>query len=1074
MVDLKKNRKIILVIFFLTVICLCVNIETVKPASIDVIDLSDEDPPSTGNGWTYSNNVYTVLDGASVTVCGNSSGSSRCIQVNSSSSVTLTIDNVTMDGPVTPITVSSNATLNLNLVGTNTFKPSGWSCGINVPPNATLTIDGTGSLYARSNTTTYWNGAAAIGGKDSSCGTIIINGGTIEAVGPTEPGAAIGGGGTNKNGGEITINGGSVIATCIGGCRGAAIGGGGLSSCDSVSINGGTVTATGSRGAGIGGGDGNSGTTGNGMGNITITGGTVVTSRIGVGNYPSNRSGLLKLDGNGVLITKSFNGADSEIISGVYMINDVGQVYGSEVTPTENFELSANQKLSIPDGCGLNLTEKITVTNNGSIVPEDGSTVTARGTVLGNLINGANISDLVLDSVTENSAKLGVPNLKATTGQSVEYATSTEDSVPSDGWQDDPYFTELNSNTKYYFFARSKGNSNFYAGAVKSNSDWYSVKIGIDMGTAAMNDDNSYSFPNLTLSGIDIKFPNGGYFSVDVNNGRVELGSDLAENFSLLGEDGILFDGETYNVDTEQHKTVNIPPNSTLDIVQEQFKKYKFYKDSDTVEQKITISVLDGSNMKAGFSDITNIGDKYYRYVAYSEMGYTSTERTFATAIKVASKAGGILIEPKTIDEIKEIGRYFYRYCNSSNIWNGYKWNSFLGLTTGKVTYDGDNSSYITGDAPSERWTGINYASTGEQVPFKDDGIDDAIIYKRNSATRHYVYMVNDDDVKILGVELEHGSNGNSDAGVIVQYDNLSQAGQRSIGEEEKIVSTVLPKQLTTYVKNGRILNDISSFPGSEINMSSNDIFTVQFKTSTYHYLSDDNAPCKLMFNRNLPLNTKITFVDYSNGIPQFYYYIVDDEKSSINLTQFNKMATDNNCYDEVSANYMSSSMLFMIDFSDVDKNNLFNEGSMLNTSFSIDNKTLSGISTKFSTASLQSSGSINYSSKGININAKGNNSKTVYLFLTLLDKSEKQLCLNSNNSLSLSGFNGELCRGGLLIDLGQANTNGKNYALKNINIANLPSNDYKYSLSLFVTDPEYKHYPLSTDLVSSLTCSVD
>ena len=140
--------------------------------------------------------------------------------------------------------------------------------GIHVPSGSTLTIEGTGTLDARSN---GW--AAGIGGGSSiSCGNITINGGTITAIGGNN-GAGIGCG--KATCGNISITGGTVEAT--GGSNAAGIGGSTDTSCGNISITGGTVTAMGgSSGAGIGSGCRQSGSSS--CGTITISGCTVTAT----------------------------------------------------------------------------------------------------------------------------------------------------------------------------------------------------------------------------------------------------------------------------------------------------------------------------------------------------------------------------------------------------------------------------------------------------------------------------------------------------------------------------------------------------------------------------------------------------------------------------------------------------------------------------------------------------------------------------------------------------------------------------------------------------------------------------
>ena len=117
-------------------------------------------------------------------------------------------------------------------------------------------------------------------------------------------GAGIGGG-DGDSGGTITINGGTVTAT--GGYFGAGIGGGRYGAGGTVTVSGGTVTAiNGILAAGIG---GNSGE--NGSFNTTESDNAVIFT-----NNISDQSG--KADWSGVI----FEG-------------NSGQVYGETVTPTE-------------------------------------------------------------------------------------------------------------------------------------------------------------------------------------------------------------------------------------------------------------------------------------------------------------------------------------------------------------------------------------------------------------------------------------------------------------------------------------------------------------------------------------------------------------------------------------------------------------------------------------------------------------------------------------------------------------------------------------------------------------------
>ncbi len=143
------------------------------------------------------------------------------------------------------------------------------------------------TIYGQTNSTGTLNANKGIGAVRT--GTIIINGGIINATGPSGPMNSTGGTGSAGIGavykatynsstvqdygyaGTIVINGGTVTATGGGGAAGIGMSAASrYTSGATVTINGGTVVAIGSdSGAGIGGG------TYNGAMTITITGGTV-------------------------------------------------------------------------------------------------------------------------------------------------------------------------------------------------------------------------------------------------------------------------------------------------------------------------------------------------------------------------------------------------------------------------------------------------------------------------------------------------------------------------------------------------------------------------------------------------------------------------------------------------------------------------------------------------------------------------------------------------------------------------------------------------------------------------------
>lgn len=188
------------------------------------------------------------------------------------------------------IRLGNGANLNLILEGKNTFKGGDMCAAIEVPEGCTLTISGEGSLKA---TGGEGAGIGASSRRNGSLGTIVIDGGNIEAYGG-EMAAGIGGSAEGGSG-TIIINNGTVYAKGGHGSYykdiqnvygGAGIGGGANGCVDKIEINGGNVTAYGGYatnagrrpGAAIGCGGGGAKAVEGGYkyGDIVIKGGTVL------------------------------------------------------------------------------------------------------------------------------------------------------------------------------------------------------------------------------------------------------------------------------------------------------------------------------------------------------------------------------------------------------------------------------------------------------------------------------------------------------------------------------------------------------------------------------------------------------------------------------------------------------------------------------------------------------------------------------------------------------------------------------------------------------------------------------
>jgi uncharacterized repeat protein (TIGR02543 family) len=188
-----------------------------------------------------------------------------------------------------------------------------YQAGIGVPLGATLIVDG-GAVTATGGRSSAGIGGSWLNSVDHALndnGTVIINGGTVSALGSgsgetTSNGAGIGGALFGR-GGVIDISGGSVNAwsgdPSLGiAPRGAAIGGGAFGTAGTITISGDAVvganrnlTSGGTGGAGIG-----SGENGGDGGTITIKDSSTVTAIGGTGSGSGIGGGL---SGSGGVIT---------------------------------------------------------------------------------------------------------------------------------------------------------------------------------------------------------------------------------------------------------------------------------------------------------------------------------------------------------------------------------------------------------------------------------------------------------------------------------------------------------------------------------------------------------------------------------------------------------------------------------------------------------------------------------------------------------------------------------------------------------------------------------------------------
>lgn len=242
----------------------------------------------TGAAGSYSfdknTGVLTVTGDVTISMKDGKDSTSQRIVVADNAKVTIDGLKITAEGGPA-VKVNSGVKATLTVTGTNDVTgasgyagvESGWEQG----NPADLTIEGKGTLNATGGDKSAGIGASYTnkdsGGKSISsyCGNITVNSGAIKASG-TNGGAGIGSannnnrnadgtsntsasykmlttkyedGGVRPDIGTITINGGDITAT---GSNGAGIGGGNHSESGKITINNGSINASGASGIGCG------------------------------------------------------------------------------------------------------------------------------------------------------------------------------------------------------------------------------------------------------------------------------------------------------------------------------------------------------------------------------------------------------------------------------------------------------------------------------------------------------------------------------------------------------------------------------------------------------------------------------------------------------------------------------------------------------------------------------------------------------------------------------------------------------------------------------------------------------
>jgi hypothetical protein len=159
--NIKRGLALILAISLLFALEFVRAPETFANSGGIIIDMSDADPSGSGTGWRYAGGVYTILNGASVIVEGDNSGTKNRLAVDTGATADITLNGVTidhLDNNQSPLLLSGGARANLILSGVNRLTGGFNAAGIHSPAGTAITISGDGKLDVNAG-----NGGADIG-----------------------------------------------------------------------------------------------------------------------------------------------------------------------------------------------------------------------------------------------------------------------------------------------------------------------------------------------------------------------------------------------------------------------------------------------------------------------------------------------------------------------------------------------------------------------------------------------------------------------------------------------------------------------------------------------------------------------------------------------------------------------------------------------------------------------------------------------------------------------------------------------------------------------------------------------
>ncbi|WP_305757060.1 S-layer homology domain-containing protein [Paenibacillus zeirhizosphaerae] len=332
--------------------------------------------------------------------------------------------------------------------------------------------------------------------------------------------------------------------------------------------------------------------------------------------------------------------------------------------------------------------------------------------------------------------------------------------------------------------------------------------LTFDPGTPVRVSELTYQLSDAKFERTGAVHAAGGYFTVAVNNGSVDVGT-LASGITEL-TNGIKISGISTDKSTATNRIFNFTSSNTYEDIQAAIQSMTFKQDSGQT-QKVTVNVVPGAPLSDGKTSARAYDGRYFVYVA------RQSSMTFKDAVTTATANNGHLVEPTASNpaEMLAIASMFKEFKTPFS--GGWNFISFIGATKTK--------------APN--WDTGNNLPTIYVTKNQYTGLESSAKYTFNGADYvHLTLLLDTDntDIRYLGVNNTHGgTSAYKDPGVIVEYNSDFTSDFITATTEVGVLEGSLLKELQLKNEDG---SGIDLAPGFDPNQ---DHYTANVPNDVYN-----------------------------------------------------------------------------------------------------------------------------------------------------------------------------------------------------------------------------------------------